>query len=82
MPQLVLEDWVPQLIWLAISFVVLYLIMSRVALPRIGTVIEQRRDRIAHDLDQAAHLKQETDQAIAAYESSLAAIACSVSLLL
>ncbi len=72
MPQLIFADWAPQLIWLVISFVVLYLLMARVALPKIGTVIEQRRDRIAHDLDQAAHLKQETDAAIAAYETALA----------
>ena len=72
MPQLVLEDWAPQLIWLAISFIGLYLIMARVALPKIGDVIEKRRDRILHDLDEAQRLKNETEQAIAAYESALA----------
>ncbi len=72
MPQLVFEDWAPQLIWLVISFVGLYLLMSRVALPRIGGVIEKRRDRILHDLDEAKRLKDETEQAIAAYESALA----------
>ena len=72
MPQLVAEDWAPQLIWLAITFVALYMIMARVALPRIGTVIEQRRDRIAHDLDQAARLTEQTQNAAAAYEAALA----------
>ncbi len=72
MPQLVAEDWAPQLIWLVITFVGLYFIMARVALPRIGTIIEQRRDRIAHDLDQAARLKEQTENAIAAYETALA----------
>lgn len=70
-PPLDPATWAPQLIWLAISFVALYVIMSRIALPRIGTVIEERRDRIASDLDQAAQLKQETDEAIAAYEEAL-----------
>lgn len=72
MPQLNAADWAPQLIWLAITFIGLYFIMAKVALPRFGAVIEQRRDRIAHDLDNAARLKDQTEQAIAAYEASLA----------
>lgn len=71
MPQMELHDFAPQLIWLAISFIALYIIMARVALPRIATVIEERRDRIASDIDQAEQLKQKTDEAIAAYEEAL-----------
>lgn len=62
-----------QLVWLAITFGLFYLFMSRVVLPRIGGVIETRRDRIAQDLDQAARLKQDADSAIVAYEQELAA---------
>lgn len=72
MPQLDFADYPPQLVWLAITFVALYLLMSRVALPRIATVIESRRDRIAHDLDTAARLREETDEVVAAYEQELA----------
>lgn len=72
MPQLNAADWAPQLIWLAITFIGLYLVMARVALPRIGAVIEQRRDRIAHDLDNAARLKEQGERAVAAYEAALA----------
>lgn len=72
MPQLDYHDWAPQLVWLAISFAALYLIMARLALPRIATVLEERRDRIATDLDQAEQLKKETEEAIAAYEQALA----------
>lgn len=61
-----------QLLWLAISFVVLYLLLSRVILPRIGGILEDRRDRIARDLDQAERLKQQSDDALAAYERALA----------
>ena len=71
-PPLDPSTFAPQLIWLAISFVALYIVMARVALPRIATVIEERRDRIASDLDQAEQLKQQTDEAIAAYEQALA----------
>ncbi len=72
MPQLDFGDYAPQLVWLVITFGVMYLLMARVALPRIATVIEERRDRIANDLAQADQLRRETDQAIAAYEKALA----------
>ncbi len=61
-----------QLVWLAICFIVLYWFLSRVALPRVGTIIEQRKQRIARDLDEATRLKEETEKAIAAYEQALA----------
>ncbi len=72
MPQLDFATFTPQLIWLAITFIGLYLLMARVALPRIGGVIEQRRSKIADDLDAAQTLKNDTDKAIAAYEQELA----------
>lgn len=72
MPQLDFGDFAPQLVWLALTFIAMYLLMARVALPRIATVLEERRDRIANDLAQADQLRRETDQAIAAYEKALA----------
>ena len=71
MPQLDFALWPPQLIWLLISFAALYIIMVRVALPRISTVIEQRRDRIAGDLDQARELKDKSEKAKRDYEEAL-----------
>ena len=61
-----------QLFWFAIAFIALYLFLSRSALPRIATVIEERQDKIADDLDQAADLKRQGDDAVAAYEADLA----------
>ena len=72
MPQLDPAGYSPQLVWLAISFVILYLVMARIALPRIGDVIEARQDRIAHDLDAAASLTGEAETVLAAYEASMA----------
>jgi F-type H+-transporting ATPase subunit b len=72
MPQLVPEDWAPQIIWLLISFGLLYLLMVYVALPRIGRVIEARAGHIAKDLAAAEALRRETAEAIAAYEQALA----------
>ena len=61
-----------QLIWLAITLGALYFVLSRIALPRIGEVIEERSDRIQRDLDEAERLKNETEEAIASYEQALA----------
>lgn len=58
--------------WLAISFGLFYLFISRVIVPRIGGVIETRRDRIASDLDQAMRMKQEADTVVETYERKLA----------
>lgn len=61
-----------QLLWLAITFGALYLLMSKLALPRIGEILEVRRDRIEGDLAEAERLRQQTDEAISAYETELA----------
>src|SRR5215207_562338 len=72
MPQLNPLDWVPQLIWLLVTFGVLYLLMVYVALPRIGGVLEARAAQIAKDIAAADKLWRETEEAIAAYEQALA----------
>jgi F-type H+-transporting ATPase subunit b len=72
MPQLVISDFSPQLIWLVITFVVLYLILWRVALPRIAEVLDERQRRITDGLEEAERLKTEAETAIAEYETALA----------
>jgi F-type H+-transporting ATPase subunit b len=61
-----------QILWLAITFGLLYWIMSKVALPRISGILEDRRDRIAGDIAEANRLNEESNAAIAAYEQALA----------
>ncbi|WP_068318440.1 F0F1 ATP synthase subunit B [Polycladidibacter hongkongensis] len=61
-----------QLLWLAITFGLFYLLMSKVVLPRIGGILEDRRDRIAGDMAEASRLKQESEAAVASYEQALA----------
>jgi len=64
MPQLDFSTFVSQLFWLFLSLSFLYLILSRIALPRISDVIEERKDIIAQDIDKAKALSNDTDLAI------------------
>jgi F-type H+-transporting ATPase subunit b len=61
-----------QLVSLVIAFVALYLIVSRIALPRVGAVIDARQNKIEGDLTEAQKLKDESEAALKAYESDLA----------
>lgn len=72
MPQLDFSTFAPQLVWLAITFTILYIVINKFALPRIGGTIEQRSGKIASDLDRAQGLKEDTEKAIASYEKALA----------
>ena len=62
-----------QLLWLVITFGLFYLLMQKVIVPRLGGILEQRHDRIAQDLDEAARLKADADAAVETYEKELAA---------
>ena len=61
MPQLDFTTFLPQLFWLFISLSILYLMLSRIALPRISDVIEERKDTITDDLDEAKALSLEAE---------------------
>jgi F-type H+-transporting ATPase subunit b len=66
------ETFASQLVWLAIAFVLLYVLMSKLALPRVASIIEGRQKRIADDVAEAGRLKAQSDAAVAAYEKALA----------
>jgi F-type H+-transporting ATPase subunit b len=67
------DTFASQLVSLLIAFVALYLIVSRIALPRVGSLLEARQNKIEGDLADAQRLKDESDGALKAYESELAA---------
>lgn len=64
--------FLPQIVWLAITFITLYILMAKVALPKIGAVLDERQRKIDDNLDKAAQLKAEAEAAVAAYEKALA----------
>ena len=66
------ETFASQLLWLVLIFATLYLLMSRLALPRVDAIMAARRERIEGDLAAARGLKEESDAAIAAYQKGLA----------
>ena len=72
MPQLVIPDYAPQIFWLVVTFVILLALMWSFALPRVGRVLEQRQKHIDDDLSEAEKFKQGAEEAIKAYEASLA----------
>ena len=66
------QTYASQLVWLAIAFVLLYVLMSKLALPRVGALIEGRRKHIEDDIAEAGTLKTKSEEAAAAYEKALA----------
>ncbi len=72
MPQLDYHSFAPQLVWLAIAFVALYLVMSRLAVPAISDTLERRQGKIQGDLDAAEKANEETRSLVAAYQQRLA----------
>ncbi len=72
MPQLDFSTFPNQIFWLVVALIIIYLIVSRMALPRIGSVIEDRHNAIANDIEQAADFKRKAEEAEQAYNTALA----------
>ena len=66
------ETFVTQLFWLVLAFVLLYVVMAKVALPRVAGIMAARRENIERDLTAAGQLKANAEAAMAAYEKVLA----------
>lgn len=72
MPQLNPEFFPNLIFWLIVSIVLLYMILSRVAIPRITSVLAERSDAISGDLETAQLYKRRAEEAEAAYNAALA----------
>ena len=71
MPQLDFTTFIPQLFWLFLCLTILYFVLSKIALPRISDVIEERNDTITDDLDEAKSLSLEAEKVVEDLKSKL-----------
>jgi F-type H+-transporting ATPase subunit b len=71
-PPLDTKTFPSQIFWLVVFFAALYLLMSKLVLPRIAAILDARRNRIEGDLARASALKEETEAALNSYQKSLA----------
>ena len=71
MPQLDFSTWGNQIFWLIVTLVVIYMVLSRVALPRIASILAERQGTITNDIAAAEDLKAKAQAAEAAYEKAL-----------
>jgi F-type H+-transporting ATPase subunit b len=72
LPQICFDWWPNQIFWLVVTLVVIYLILSRIAIPRIASVLADRNGTISNDLAAAEELKEKAADAEAAYQKALA----------
>ena len=72
LPQLDFTTWPTQIFWLIVSFMLAYLLMWRIVVPRIGSVLEERHNRIEDDLRRARQASDDAEQARLAFEDMLA----------
>lgn len=72
MPQLDVSTFAPQLVWLVITFAVMFIVMWKVAVPKISDALEQRQMRLEDNLKKAEDLKLEAEATLASYEKALA----------
>ncbi len=72
MPQLEVHTFLPQLVWLTIWFGILYVILAKIALPKIAVALEARRRQRDGDLARAAQLKAEAEAANANFQRLMA----------
>ncbi len=71
MPQLDFSTWGNQIFWLIVTLVVIYMVLSRVALPRIAGILAERQGTITNDIAAAEDLKVKAQEAEAAYDKAL-----------
>lgn len=72
MPQLDPAIYPNLIFWLVIALVAIYMILTRIALPRVGAILAERSDAISNDLEQAALYKRRATEAEGAYNAALA----------
>ena len=71
MPQMEFADYMPQVVWLVITFATLYVLMAKLALPRITDILETRQRHLEHDLELSEKLRDEAQATLAEYDAAI-----------
>ena len=71
MPQLNFDTWPNQIFWLLVALVIIWLVLTRIAIPRIAAILAERKGMIGNDLAAAEELKGKAKAAEAAYDQAL-----------
>ena len=71
MPQMEFADYMPQVVWLVITFATHYHLMAKLALPRITDILEMRQRRLDHDLELSEKLRDEAHATLAEYDAAI-----------
>ena len=72
LPQLDFSTWPTQIFWLIVTFAIGYILMARMVVPNIGAVLEERRERISSDIEQAKAADADAKSMQSTYEAELA----------
>jgi F-type H+-transporting ATPase subunit b len=68
MPQLNPEFWISQIFWLTLTFGILYVVLSKLILPKIGKNLEMRKSQILENIEAAEKQRKESELKIEEYE--------------
>ena len=71
MPQMVIPDFMPQLVWLFIIFPILYCSMKYVALPRITEIMANREMKIINNINKAEEIRNKIEEANQEHELAI-----------
>ena len=71
LPQMDISTFPSQLFWLIITFTALYLFMWKFVIPRLSTTIEERKDKISNDINDAENLNSEASKILENYDEKM-----------
>ena len=71
LPQMDITTFPSQLFWLVITFAILYIFMWRVVIPKLSTTIEERKDKISNDINEAEKFNSEATGILERYEEQM-----------
>ena len=68
MPQLNPEFWISQIFWLTLTFGILYLVLSKLILPKISVNLESRKSQILENVEAAEKQREDSEAKLKEYE--------------